>query len=410
MNSTLPKLNLYGHKCLQNLESFLQQFHFRPKRLGIAVSTGIDSMALLWMSQYYNQKHPEMYLHVIHLNHGTRGFENQKEEDFLKAHCNSFDLPISILKLKMKKFSEDHARSKRYDFFKKIKNEFDLDSIWTGHHLDDSFEWSTMKRGTTSSLKSTLGIPLKNGIFVRPFLCLSKNQIKRFMLENHFSFFEDSTNSSLKFERNLVRHSLIPTIKSQYPHYLRAYVQQQNELAHILKCHLIKLDFLKKIFLPNIGIGFLIHHNHLSDFRGSESLIRDLYFSLTTNHRGEIFKEIKKCIHAAQDFMHGPINLSGGVRVFLFRGFLLLSRENSYEEMPQDTWKSYEQIPIDFDSITSSILFVLVLKTSNSFKKPFHLLPASLTHYENEIYGIMEYGKFLQLKGQQHHIKKYITI
>ena len=68
------------------------------------------------------------------------------------------------------------ARLERYKIFSKYQDSL----IVLGHHIDDSFEWSLMQKMKSSRLESTIGIPLYNKNYIRPLMCVTKKQIRRY--------------------------------------------------------------------------------------------------------------------------------------------------------------------------------------------------------------------------------------
>jgi len=76
-----------------------------------------------------------------------------------------------------------------------------------------------------------LGIPLYNKGLVRPFMCVSKNQIIKYASLIDIKWASDSSNKNERFERNYFRNQISPSIFSRYPASLQNYVAHHNELA-----------------------------------------------------------------------------------------------------------------------------------------------------------------------------------
>ena len=152
----------------------------RGDKLGIAVSGGIDSMALL--SVVCNLRE-EMGLAVAayHFEHGIRGQDSREDMDFVKAQCDmrgitcitdSADVP-ALAKERCVSV-ETAARQVRYDFLGKQ----DADFIATAHHMDDTAETVILNLVRGSGLAGLCGIPGRRGRYIRPMLGIGRGQIE----------------------------------------------------------------------------------------------------------------------------------------------------------------------------------------------------------------------------------------
>ncbi|MCD6376727.1 MAG: tRNA lysidine(34) synthetase TilS [Caldisericaceae bacterium] len=176
----------------------------------IALSGGIDSMALL---HAFLQIQDEFKLEIraIHINHGVRGAEAERDEQFVRRQCQSLNVPLIVSKLNLKGKTDEHSlRDARYAEFEKIVQSYPKAKIATGHTLNDNLETFLMRLAKGSSLKGLTGIPRQRGPYIRPFLFLTRAEISRFVQQNQIPFVQDSSNQDLNYLRNKVRHKLIP--------------------------------------------------------------------------------------------------------------------------------------------------------------------------------------------------------
>jgi tRNA(Ile)-lysidine synthase len=298
----------------------------------VAVSGGVDSIALMYVLHAIFKGN----LRVLHINHGTRP-ENSAEQNLVIKHCQFLNIEVDVmaftLNLEQKNF-EAVARNLRAQVYKQYIQKNYL--VYTAHHLDDSFEWSMIQSFKQSSLSSTLGIPVFNRGLVRPFMCVSKNQIRSYARALNLSWAEDSSNRDLRFERNFFRAELTQTIHDRYPQYLRHYVSRQNALALKLKKHrifTINQGTPKKtarLFEIREASGASVLKS--SDFSlHKEHIIEWIHF-FSKNHRGEIDREVDKLILSHKKIaenprelkMKGPQAFSGGVKIYLLKDYLLI--------------------------------------------------------------------------------------
>lgn len=304
----------------------------------VAVSGGVDSIALMYvLADVFQGK-----LRVLHINHGTRP-ENSDEESLVRHHAGLLGLDVDVVKftlnLKQKNF-EAVARNLRAQVYKQYIQKNYL--VHTAHHLDDSFEWSMIQSFRQSSLQSTLGIPVTNRGLVRPFMCVSKNQIRSFARSLDLSWAEDSTNRDIRFERNFFRANLTQTIHQRYPQYLRHYVARQNALALKLKMHrsLFLKNKLDKQTRDELRLrekreasgAVVLKATHLS-FHKDE--VKEWIHFFSKTHRGEIDRELDKLITAHKKIaddpkelkIKGPLSFSGGVKIYILKDYLLITNE-----------------------------------------------------------------------------------
>lgn len=318
----------------------MKRFNLGAPNIAVALSTGADSMALLYLLHKLKGQNLYLELRAIHINHGTRPEENALEEKLAEDFCRKLGLTLTVVHLKLdidQKNFEGEARRLRYRaLFKDLRQD---ELLFLGHHIDDSFEWSLMQRGRSSELKSQIGIPLVNGRIRRPLMCFTRKQIELIVKEAGLIHSEDSSNKNNKFLRNDLRNNLIPQLKKRFPKYLKHYVRQSEQLAHRLEVHRNQeisqvLRWEENLTTPLSGIIILRHPLGKNLFQGAEEVLRQGIYQLSQKNRGRISEEVNKLIEAAALFKSGPMSFSGGVKVYIKRGELLIVAKG-YENAAQ---------------------------------------------------------------------------
>ena len=218
-----------------------------------AISGGVDSMVLLDAAL---KKLPKNHIFVAHFNHNLRGEESDGDEIFVKNYCEEKGIAffstkehIAEIAKKEKESIEATARKYRYKFFAKIYEKTKSMKLVTAHHLDDRIETAIFNliRGTKFSGLYALResesreIDGKMIILSRPFLKIPKSEILAYAKENNIAYREDSTNSDTTFQRNFLRHEILPkfeTINGEYRkainnfiEYIEAFSLAQNVRA-----------------------------------------------------------------------------------------------------------------------------------------------------------------------------------
>lgn len=387
---------IFSLKLIEHVKDFIEahQLVNSQKKLMVAVSGGIDSIVLLFVLE----KIFKNSLEVLHFNHGTR-LQNIAEEQLVKEYSLILGLKFRVISLNcdlnIPNF-ENYARNLRKKHFQIFIN--DGYQIFTGHHIDDSFEWSMMQSFKQGNLKSTLGIPVINGGLIRPFLCLTKKQITTFAKLNLLKWYEDESNSNLKFERNKFRMQFQKIIEINYPNYLKHYVTKQNALAYELKLHQKLFPLKKQVNSKNKNlIGLLIDaHEKMNEYELKEKL-KNAIFKKSKVHRGEINFELEKLLKTYNELkshphllqVKGPMSFSGGVKIFLMKNKFLVLNENDLLQYNLLDEKIYFQLKNHSqDCITEEVFPYLVLledcHRGKSSKQIHPLLLKTITYLKNK--------------------------
>lgn len=307
-----------------------------PKNLVLLCSGGADSLALFYVISEkllnYSGK-----LNVVYFDHGTRSpDDHQKEITLIQSAISTaikndprLQSQISFYSLKLPGLSldqadfENRARQMRDQW---IKEKFDPQEHYylTGHHINDSFEWWLRGRLTQNHPHKPLGIPLINDSYRRPFNCVTKEQILKFMEVSNFSFAIDSSNGDLKFERNFLRQEVINSLKQRYPNYLRHYVNQRNQELAVYKSENIKRVSVLKINSDLLFFSLIPGESKLNDL---EIVLRR--FSLAK--QGMLRKSLLHIFGTNPSLLDhsnglkGPMSLSGHLHLWQWNHFYFLS-------------------------------------------------------------------------------------
>jgi tRNA(Ile)-lysidine synthase len=211
-------------------------------RLGIAVSGGSDSVALLRLAHRLAAS-AGWALRVLHVEHGLRGTAAQEDSDFVRALSASLGVDYSVRSVDTALDSREHGigleeagRLARYGWFRELlgaRHPGKLDAIATGHTLDDQAETVLAKilRGAWTAgiagiypqvaardLPGFSSHPENSsaggaGTVVRPLLSARREQLRAWLRELGQPWREDATNEALLFTRNRIRHKALPVLR-----------------------------------------------------------------------------------------------------------------------------------------------------------------------------------------------------
>ena len=222
----------------------------------IGFSGGLDSSALLFacvkfLSQQKQSLAPS--LTAIHINHQIDSASNDWQ-----AHCEQFCAKLGVTMIGKKiavdadeKGLEAGARDGRYKAFEELIASTNAQSsvLLLGHHADDQAETLLLRlmRGSgvrgASAMSKSRTLADSGIVLLRPLLTKSKSQLQQYAMAQEFQYLNDPSNQNLRFDRNYIRHKVLPPLLMRWPKaiealtrfvdHLRADLELLNDLAVI---------------------------------------------------------------------------------------------------------------------------------------------------------------------------------
>lgn len=207
----------------------------RPERVGIALSGGADSCALLLLLHALSQEEG-FALVCMHVHHGLRDSADG-DEAFVRTLVEGLDLPYLVRRLSWDKahISEEMAREGRYEALFQMMEEAHCQTIALGHHLEDQAETVLMQLLRGAGGKGLRAMAeLERGLW-RPLLSVSKKDLLLFLDEEQQPYCLDETNRSPRYTRNALRLQVMPALRKLFPRcdkaLWRAAILQRDQYA-----------------------------------------------------------------------------------------------------------------------------------------------------------------------------------
>ena len=200
---------------------------FHPgQRIGVAVSGGADSVALLRCLLEERQK-LGIVLSVVHVHHGIREASDE-EAAFVATLASTCNLPFHLHRTDavtaaatLHETLEEAARNLRYAFFRQLMAEKQIDAVATAHTLDDQAETVLHKllRGAWTEGLSGIHpvVIVEKGSILRPFLENTRAAIEQWLRQLDQPWREDASNQDLAHTRNRIRLQLLPLLRTFNP-------------------------------------------------------------------------------------------------------------------------------------------------------------------------------------------------
>lgn len=193
----------------------------RGQKVLVAVSGGVDSMMLLYL--LYNL---QFEVEALHVNFGLREYDSDMDEELVHIFCRTLKIPFHSKRIKAEDWKRPDlkgqstqmaARTLRYEWFRQMASELQTNKVALAHHADDQAETVLLHVLRGGGMSSLSGMKAKNGLLIRPFLCITKADIRKYADENAISWRQDESNLTSKYDRNLLRNEIFPVLNDAFP-------------------------------------------------------------------------------------------------------------------------------------------------------------------------------------------------
>ncbi len=301
------------------------------KRVCVACSGGMDSIALLQVLSDYRKEH-RFELYAVNIDHDLR--ETSKRDSlFVKEFCKNLHVTLFSKKVKVKAIAkrkkigiEECAREERYKFFNQLIEDNMVDTIALAHHNQDDIETMLMNLSRGCFLNGLYGIKEQREHFIRPMLLVKKSEIRDFVISRKLEYMNDETNDDTAYSRNYVRKEILPKIIEKFPNFENSFMSMKKSIktdeAHFEKyvdqALIVEKDCVKvkiyKIF-DDEAVAFRAYLKALSILGISKN----------------IYKTNLEEIHSLLDKSNGKyVCVKDGVCCFKDYGHLTFERNKSY--------------------------------------------------------------------------------
>lgn len=187
----------------------------------VALSGGADSVFLLHFLIKY-KKRLGIGISAFHMNHQLRGKSSDLDELFCTKFCSENKIEFHSISRDIKTFArknkisvEEAGREIRYAELFKTSRKLKASKIATAHNASDNVETIILNFVKGAGIKGLTGIPIRRENIIRPILCLSSNEIRKYLKANRISYRIDKSNLQNDYERNFLRNDIIPKLKSR---------------------------------------------------------------------------------------------------------------------------------------------------------------------------------------------------
>lgn len=209
-------------ELIDKVRRICKEYSFYPDREEktlVGFSGGADSVSLLHVLM--RLLGPERLV-AIHINHGLRGAEADRDEAFCRDFCRKMRISFYSHKIDVAALCggtgfENTARNVRYRIFEEDARTYGCATVSLAHTANDNLETMIFNLCRGAGLSGLGGIPPMRPLgsiqVVRPLIACEREEILRYLNENQLSFVVDSTNADVHYTRNFIRAQIVPLLQ-----------------------------------------------------------------------------------------------------------------------------------------------------------------------------------------------------
>lgn len=260
---------------IEKVAAYMEQHHMieAGDHICVGVSGGADSVCLFLILASLRER-MGFSMSVVHIEHGIRGEESLQDMEFVKKLTDRYQVSFTCRAYPVEQIAkaeglsvEEAGRKVRYEAFEEEEKRFYEQTAARGgrvkialaHHSDDNAETMLFHMCRGSGIEGLVGIRPVRGNIIRPLLCMTRQEIERFLVASGQEYRLDATNGDIAYSRNRIRNRVMPELAavneqavlhmnrlSEDMEELSTYVKEQVE--GILFSHLKKEDTSKVVF------------------------------------------------------------------------------------------------------------------------------------------------------------------
>ena len=235
----------------------------------VGLSGGPDSVFLLHALDIF-RKSMGYSLFAIHVHHGIRGDEADRDMEFSRSLCDKWEIPFKVIYVDAPGYArekglslEEAARILRYEAFETERQAISAEhavktdgmcKIAVAHHLDDQAETVLHNMVRGSGIRGLSGMEPRRGFIIRPLLSTKREYILRKLKDDGISYVIDSTNLDTQYTRNHIRSEILPELRAINPE-AAAHIAHTAEMLREADDFFMKLaaDYVDRYSAVNKG-------------------------------------------------------------------------------------------------------------------------------------------------------------
>jgi tRNA(Ile)-lysidine synthase len=296
-------------------------------RILAGISGGVDSVVLLDLLDKagYN-------IAIAHCNFKLRSEDSDADEALVDKLALKYSKPLFKTSFNTLEYArgkgisvEMAARELRYQWFETIRSENGYQWICVAHHRDDQIETFFLHLSRGTGLTGLTGMSAVNGKLVRPLLFASRKEIELYSKENELEFREDLSNLDTDYQRNKIRHKILPLMEEINPSFRDGLIHTIANLRDSLKIQSNEIEKAWDDVAEQRGEDFYLSLDKLKELDPLPSYL--YHFLKRFQFNSDVVREIASSLESGS----GKKYFSPSHRVVRDREFLIV-RERGTED------------------------------------------------------------------------------
>lgn len=191
----------------------------------VGLSGGPDSVFLLY-ALHTLQARMGFTLRAVHVHHGIRGAEADRDAAFSEKLCAKLAVPFQAVHVAAPAYAaqqglslEEAARILRYEALETTRQQLEAPTAWiaVAHHLDDQAETVLHNLVRGAGIRGLAGMENRRNHVIRPLLSIKREDILKWLEQNNILYVTDSTNADPHYTRNRIRSTVLPELREINP-------------------------------------------------------------------------------------------------------------------------------------------------------------------------------------------------
>lgn len=189
----------------------------------VGFSGGADSTALLLLLKEYGDKH-RIGVRAVHVHHGIRGESADRDQVFCAKFCQERGIPLRIYRRDVPAYAlthhmslEEAGREVRYEIFRCCLEDGFGERVALAHHQNDQAETMLFRLSRGTGLKGLGGMEPVRFPYIRPLLCVTRQEVMDWLRARHISWMEDESNQEVDYARNRIRKEILAPMEAAWP-------------------------------------------------------------------------------------------------------------------------------------------------------------------------------------------------
>lgn len=328
--------------------------------VAVGVSGGPDSLSLLHFLYRY-RKLLQIKVSAITIDHQLRSETSEADVKFVQSFCEALNIPCYSRTVSVPEYQAKHAlgtqlaaRELRYQAYQEVMQAHQMNLLALGHHGDDQIETVVMQLTKTTNLHNLTGIPTRRslsfGEVVRPFLCVTKQDIYEYANKHQLAYRLDESNLENTYMRNRIRQEVLPALQEENPNLA---MTMQQLVQHLTEDESFIMNEAKRLF-PEV-----VHTDSFSvkvEFSAQQFLaypvsLQRRLFRLTLDYLYEVipeqitYKQERAFLNLLKQTGQKQLDFPEGCRIYKVYDKVICSFSDSLEETARLEEKMIQKLP-----------------------------------------------------------------